>query len=227
MLRNIEYEQQVADAVYPYAKWTMIGLTAGRLILMLVSVKYLSITKVYIYYEMLVVITGQFLPQDINAQRGNLFLYNTQSANFIDFYFSWWPSLLSLLISQVTYTSSRIILFADEAHTVSGILNFASLVFACLAIHIVISWVGQVYTDSLVQATGNEEILNDFEEAIVILDEKNGKQLFTNTEAHNIMNNQKGVRVELQCLDKSKKQFAFVANNSFIPNADMDSLATI
>ena len=131
---------------------------------MLLSLKWLSITKVYIYYEILVVVAGQCLPQDVNVQRGNLFLYHILSANFTDFYFSWWPSILGLSITQVTYSMSRSVFFAEEAKNLilEGILNFSNLAFTCLTIHIVISWVGQAYTDSIVQATGNEEMLNDF-----------------------------------------------------------------
>lgn len=59
---------------------------------------------------------------------------------------------------------SRSVFFAEEAKNLilEGILNFSHLAFTCLTIHIVISWVGQAYTDSIVQATGNEEMLNDF-----------------------------------------------------------------
>ena len=55
----------MVDSVYPYAKWTMIGLLCGRMVLMLISIKCLSITKVYFYYELLVVLVEQcLLPQD-------------------------------------------------------------------------------------------------------------------------------------------------------------------
>ena len=76
---NPEYKHSLADILYPYAKWTMISLIAGRMVLMLLSIKYLSITKFYFWYEMLAVIIDQcFMPLDKDAHRGNLFLNNLQ-----------------------------------------------------------------------------------------------------------------------------------------------------
>ena len=61
------YEAEVADAVYPYAKWAVIGLIAGRALLMLLSLKWLPITKSYFYYELLAIIVDQCFPQDVNT----------------------------------------------------------------------------------------------------------------------------------------------------------------
>ena len=60
-----EFKHSIMDDLYPYAKWTMIGLLCGRMVLMLASIKRLSITKFYFYYELIVVIVEQcLLPQD-------------------------------------------------------------------------------------------------------------------------------------------------------------------
>ena len=87
------------ESVYPFAKWTMIGLLCGRMVLLLISIKCLSITKIYFYYELLVVLVKQcLLPQDQDTHRGNLFLNHVQQNNFSEFYFHLWPSLLSLAV---------------------------------------------------------------------------------------------------------------------------------
>ena len=59
------FEHSIMESVYPFAKWIMIGLLCGRVVLILISIKCLSITKVYFYYELLVVLVEQcLLPQD-------------------------------------------------------------------------------------------------------------------------------------------------------------------
>lgn len=37
--------------MFPLAKWTWILFTAGRLILILISIKKLRVCKIYFYYE--------------------------------------------------------------------------------------------------------------------------------------------------------------------------------
>ena len=66
-LKLIESESQlinthICEEVFPYAKWALILAFIGRAILLTISLKRLSICKVYVYYEMLALITSIGLP---------------------------------------------------------------------------------------------------------------------------------------------------------------------
>ena len=65
----------LCEEVFPYAKWALIISIFGRAILLLISLKRLSICKVHLYYEMLVFVVLFCLPQDIDQEVGvTLFL---------------------------------------------------------------------------------------------------------------------------------------------------------
>ena len=141
------YKQTVADEIFPSAKWTMVGIISGRMLLMLISLKYLTVTKLYFYYELFAVLVDQCMPNIANTHLGNEFLNHEQQANFTEFYFSFWPSIVSLLVPQVTYSVSRIdLLFEQEDDVlilvVDGVICFIWLVIYCLLTHIVVQWIG-------------------------------------------------------------------------------------
>ena len=63
--------RNVADMVHPYAKWAMVSLICGRMLLILISLKYLPITKFYFFYELLVTLVNQCLPTVASVHIGN------------------------------------------------------------------------------------------------------------------------------------------------------------
>ena len=56
------YKQETIEAIYPYIQPIMIIHTLGRVILMLISFKYLRICKTYFYYELLYMLLETLLP---------------------------------------------------------------------------------------------------------------------------------------------------------------------
>ena len=92
--RNIENPQtpglgylDLVGNIHPYARVFMYILTAGRLILLLISIKHLSICKLYIYYEFLLTILNQFLPESSSAHDQALIEQLSQLHNFLFLYF--------------------------------------------------------------------------------------------------------------------------------------------
>ena len=56
-----------------------------------------------------------------------------------------WPSILMLLVSQVSYTVSRAIFFENGdiyIDIASSFICLIQLIFYCLVIHIVMTWIG-------------------------------------------------------------------------------------
>ena len=88
----------LCEKVFPYAKWALIMSIIGRAVLLLISLKRLSICKVHFYYEMLVLAVLFCLPQDIDQEvRVTLFLADTL-VNFMMHYFHLWSSLITMLV---------------------------------------------------------------------------------------------------------------------------------
>ena len=64
-------EPELTELVYPYAKTAMYIYFVGRVILMLISLKRLSVCRYYLYYEFLFAIIVLFLPQDLTLIAAN------------------------------------------------------------------------------------------------------------------------------------------------------------
>ena len=57
----------------PYLKWTLIGMNAGRLIIIFAALfKSLTISRVIIFYETLILMIDGFLPMDADIDRSNI-----------------------------------------------------------------------------------------------------------------------------------------------------------
>ena len=83
---GLGYLDLVRD-IHPYARVIMYTFTVGRFILLLISMKHLSICKLYIYYEFLLTILDQFLPQSNYYHDQALIVQLTQLHNFLFLYF--------------------------------------------------------------------------------------------------------------------------------------------
>ena len=88
-------EHDLAEAIYPYAKIAMLIFTLGRVILLLVSIKQLSVCRYYLYYELLLFIINICLPQGLSFDVTNEKMMMFAVLNFTIYYFEWWPSLIT------------------------------------------------------------------------------------------------------------------------------------
>ena len=48
--KNGTHNEELVSKIFPFVQWTMIFMTFGRLVLMLISYKNLAVCKSYIYY---------------------------------------------------------------------------------------------------------------------------------------------------------------------------------
>ena len=60
--------------VWPYGKYAMIIFTAGRAILVLISLRYPKICYYYVLYDQILVLIDQLLPRNYDASQANLTL---------------------------------------------------------------------------------------------------------------------------------------------------------
>ena len=88
---------ELCTTIFPYAKWAVICMTFGRLILMLISLKHLSVCKVYLYYELVNMLVLMCLPQDYSQDHGNMIFMLLGTLHFLLCYFHFWSSFIFTL----------------------------------------------------------------------------------------------------------------------------------
>ena len=74
---------------------------AGRLILLMISMKRIGICKYYFYYEFIIYLVEQFLPQNQTMGQAYTQLLTSQILTFMIYYYHFWPSLLLSLTSII------------------------------------------------------------------------------------------------------------------------------
>ena len=144
----------------------------ARLILLFLSFKYLRVTKVYIYYNLFVILVCEMgLPNSLGAERIEfiqLSLIIVFCSDFFDFY----PSIVCIMIVHLTQIASESILYGNEITTslVISVLGVCILQFINLfTIHILITKVGMIFVESEIVRIGNDQILNNLKEGVIIL----------------------------------------------------------
>ena len=177
--RNIENPQtpglgylDLVGNIHPYARVFMYILTAGRLILLLISIKHLSICKLYIYYEFLLTILNQFLPESCYAYDQALIVQLSQLHNFLFFYFQFWPSLilsLSTLPWQLFCWSCFHGVEITGPRFSNTLVNMAYLGIYLSLCHIILSKVGALFVEAEVKSTGRRQLLDNLEDGVIIL----------------------------------------------------------
>ena len=137
----------------------IITLLTVRVILLLISFKYLRVCKYYIYLYTLIYSIDFLFPRHLDYGAQSWILALTQIIIFILFYFEFWSSLICNCSSQIVLLLVRYYLYNDEIN--SGVItwlifNLLWTCFFCAIIHIVINLVGFTFVKSEILRLGNE-----------------------------------------------------------------------
>lgn len=179
------FDRECVNKTYTFAKNFIIIMGFGRLLLMLVSFKKLEVCKVYFYYMQLYKLVEQLLPRDYGSVRLKL----TMQYDLLDFcmlYFNFWPSLITILVSHFTMFFIQMDLYQEEFTSAAFIGTFAGAVWQTInisCIHLVFNWVGNTFVKTELSKRGNEGILNNLSEGVVIVDQESGIVQFRNKAA--------------------------------------------
>ena len=76
-----QYSEQFVSETFTIVKLTLITMTFGRLLLLLISVKNPEICRVYLYYQAIYKAVEMLLPRDYGTVQANLILM----VNLFDF----------------------------------------------------------------------------------------------------------------------------------------------
>ena len=157
---------------------------------MLISIKKLSICKVYIYYEFLVVLTNGLLPvvsdnNSYNDETG-IILQMTLLFNFMTLYFKFWPSLLcSMSVLTLKFVMRAVMDFEEFSQgttIITDLINLIWLFAAILTCHCVITKIGTIFVEAQIMRTDSQEkLLNDLDDqGVIILKKETHKVEFIN-----------------------------------------------
>ena len=141
---------QNCEEVLPYAKWALVIVNLGRAILILISLKRLSICKVYFYYNMLNQVILICLPQGVEMHT-NMWLFTSNVLfNFCTHYFHFTASLITALATQICFFIGRYSFYDDP---LDGKMVANNLFICCwqslnfLALHLLITKIGFIYSE--------------------------------------------------------------------------------
>lgn len=179
------HNEELMKTMFPILQWTMIIMTFGRLILMAISMKKLSICKTYIYYQVLYGILEDCLPRDFGDMQSKL--SNTNNImNFCLLYFDFWPNCLTMSALPLVQLMTNTFVY-DKNMTGSLIWHCIAATgwqfFSLLMCHMVINAVGLIFVEADILRSGNEQLLNNLKEGVIIMDQESGFVHFVNKAA--------------------------------------------
>lgn len=131
----------------------------GRLLLFLLSFRYLRVTKIYIYYNLLLALVWEIgLPHGMGTERIS-FLQTYLVTVFIFDYFDFYPTVLCITTVQLSQIVSESLLYGNEITASFIIQVLGSCVLQVLAlffIHLMITKVGMIFVETEIVRTGKD-----------------------------------------------------------------------
>lgn len=178
----------------------------------------------FIYYQVVYILLEELLPRDYGDMQLKLLMANN-IMNFSLLYFSFWPSAICMLSTQVFQAASSTFVYGKEFSNeilIECIFGLLWQLFNFAIVHAIVSFVGMLYVEASILRNGNEKLLNDLKEAVIIIDQETGLVLFVNQAAKrfNIRKN-KNLEVNFtkntdeNIFDKKEELFAHVDMNIF------------
>ena len=106
--------------------------------------------------------------------------------SFIIDYFSYWPSAICIVIVQFAQVPARVFLYGKELDTSFvwiQLLHQVYTMFNLYVIHIIMTWVGLIFVKSETVRIGNEQVLENFKEGVIMIESETKTVLFANESA--------------------------------------------
>ncbi len=113
--------------------------------------------------------------------------------DFLLDYFHFAPSLIASLIALGTVSVKRALFFNEPVRelAVSYLTSAVWLTINVSIIHLIITKVGFIYTEAEVLRKGNDQILNNLNEGVIILDQEDLQIKFQNRAAQACKSNRR------------------------------------
>ena len=145
--------------------------------LVIASLKNLNVCKSYFYIQMVMFIAENFLASRSmdEVEVSNLLNLLLGVFFFVGFCFDFWPNTFALFIFYTSNPIARHYLYNEsfDIEVVSNLMMNSFMTFImCATIQIIINRIGFTFIDAVLLKEGNEQLLNNLEEGVVIFDEE-------------------------------------------------------
>lgn len=143
-----------------------------RVILLLVSFKYRNIVKFTIYFECIFYFLEALTPTSTELSKDADILMLGCILVFVMSYFKFLPSLLAVEVSMLAPYTSRYFFYGTDPWklALACFLQLFNVAISFTCCHLIITKVGMIFVDAEVLREGNEQLLNNLDEGVIITD---------------------------------------------------------
>ena len=205
----------------------MIVFNLGRVVLFLLALKWIRVTKVFFYYELITALIEQMLPWNVSWTVACLIRLLVTIVNFVTDYFDFWPSLICLQLQYPVMSIFHSLFHNERVDGQFFAQMFTNMIICSLCVwvaHLSLAKCGMIYCEAEVLRDGNEQLLNNLEEGVMILEEDTPNILFLNQAAKKFQSRKKensdffemslldevGTDVATHILDQDLEMFAYL-----------------
>lgn len=224
----------LARAVFPYARLSVWIAGVVNVILFLLSFKWPQITKLYFYIMFYHHVNEMLLPYDIPEASSNILRIITGVVDFIACYFHWWPALILSMLNMFLSSLGRAMFYEmpfDSEAIIKTIVNMILVGVMVWFCHIVVTYAGMVFIEVQIVRAGNEQILDDLEEGVIIQNPETQEVIYMNEAAKLLGRMQSGDKFSQSIFDRltsaevnqENKLFAHVASKLLADGNIVDS----
>ena len=175
---------ELVEDIYPTAKILLQLMLCARFMLLLAVFKWRRLVKYSYYLDITVQMVETLLP--IGFEFGHELLWQMMMQYIIFFlsYFNFWPSFAYSLFSLIPVFAFRIAFYQEPLGTV--LIGLIYIPWSCLnmfIMHWVITKMGFLYVEAEVLRSGNDQLLDNLEEGVIIVEETTNDILYYNNAA--------------------------------------------
>ena len=148
---------ELANKIYPYTVMCHMAVMGLYMILLLAALKHPWLTRLAIYFELVLMIIQAFYPVLVEAFIIGSHVLTIIVINFGTSAFSWWPAYITSLLSLVPVHVMRVVYYGDLVSDMVRqciILQIELTVFLILT-HLILSYFGMIYVEAKGMLTGN------------------------------------------------------------------------
>ena len=111
--------------------------------------------------------------------------------DFTLFYFHFWRALMFTMLKMVVFNAGRKIFYYEtiDETIMECLMNMFFQSLSIWIIHIIITQVGMIFVEAEVLRTGNEQVLDNLEEGVIIQNKDTHKVVFINKAAKRMESN--------------------------------------
>ena len=183
---KVDVNENYTDATYSTFESVFTAMICARVLLLILSFKYLRLTKVFIYYNVMAALVWEIgLPHGMGLERINYMQVQLVIVFILD-YFDFYPSIACIVGVHLSHIFSESVLYGHEitALFVIQVLGVCVIQYLQLfTVHIIMTKMGMIFVEAEIVRIGNDQILNNMKEGVVILHETSENVLFVNTAA--------------------------------------------